>query len=82
VLAQIAERGHVVGMDVGIQGEYEADIELAQQLQIAGQLLLDRIDEQSLAAWTGSEQVRVRAASRIEELSKQHRDLLGWASGR
>ncbi len=49
-VAQRAEPGDVIGMQMGVDGLDQFEIELVHELQIAVDLLQHRIDDQRLAA--------------------------------
>ena len=56
-VAQRAEPGHVIGVQMRVDGLDQLQVELAHQLQIALDALQDRIDDQCLAAMAAGEQV-------------------------
>ena len=80
-VAQRAETGDVVGMQVGVDRLHQLQIELADELKVAVDLLQHRIDDQRLAAAAGGEQVGIGAGRRIEELTEDHEHLLVGGKG-
>ena len=50
-LAERVEPGDVIGVQVRVDGLHQAQVELAQELDIAVDALEHRIDDQRLAAW-------------------------------
>jgi len=71
-VAQRAETGDVIGMQVSVDRLDELQIELAQQLQVPLHPLDHRVDEQRLPAAPAGEQVGVGARGRIEQLPEDH----------
>jgi hypothetical protein len=53
--------GHVIGVQMRVDGLDQLQVELAHQLQIALDALQDRIDDQRLATMAAGEQVGVGA---------------------
>ncbi len=58
-VAQFAEAGDVVGMQMGVDGLDQPEVEFAQQLAVAVDLLKHRIEDQRLAAGTAGQHVAV-----------------------
>ena len=75
-VAQRAEPGDVVGVQMGVDGFDELEIEFAHELQIALDLFQHRIDDQRLAAAPAGDDVSVGAGDAVEELTEKHRALL------
>src|SRR5215510_5797657 len=71
-VAQRAEAGDVVGMQVGVDRFHQLEVELTDELQIAINLLQHRIDDQRLAAAAAGDQVGVGARNTVEKLAKDH----------
>ena len=71
-VAQRAEPGDVVGVQMGVDRLDQPQVELLDQLDIAVDLLQHRIDDQSLAAAPAGEQVGVGAGDAVEQLAKDH----------
>ena len=76
-VAQRAEPGDVVGMDVRVHGLDQLEVEFVDQLQVAIDLLQHGIDDQRLPALSAGEQVAVGAGRLIEELAENHGGLRG-----
>ena len=74
-VAQSAETGDVVGMQMGIDRLHQLQVQLPDELKVAIDLLEDGIDDQRLAATAGGEQIGVRARRRLEELTEDHNRL-------
>ena len=75
-VAQRAEPGDVVGVQMGVDGLDQFKVELANELQIAIDALQHRIDDQRLAAMPAGEEIGVGAGRAVEELAKDHGRLL------
>ena len=58
-VAQLAETGDMVGMQMGVDGLDQPEIQFAQQLAVAVDLLKHRIEDQRLATGAAGEQVAV-----------------------
>ena len=71
-VAQRAEPGDVVGVQMRVDRLDQLEIELADELQIAVDLLEHRIDDQRLAAAPAGEQIGVGAGDAVEELAEDH----------
>src|SRR5215813_11704937 len=71
-VAKCAEPGNVVGVQMGVDGFDQLQVELANELQVAVHLFQDRIDDQCFAAGSAGEKVRVGPGSAVEELAKKH----------
>ena len=61
MVAQRAEAGDVIGMQMRIDGLDQLQVQFADQLQVAVDLLQHRIDDQRLAAASAGEQIGVGA---------------------
>ena len=72
-VAQRAEPGDVVGMQVGVDGLDQLEVELGHELDVAIDLLQHGIDDQRLAAAPAGEEVGVGAGDAVEELAEDHR---------
>ena len=77
-VAQRAEPGDVVGVQMGVDGLDQFEVELAHQLQIAIDPLQHRIDDQRLAAVPAGEQIGVGARGAE---SKSWRKIMGDSVG-
>jgi hypothetical protein len=71
-VAQRAEAGDVIGVQMRIHRLDELHVELAQELEIAVDLLDHRVDDEGLAAAPASEQVGVGAGYAVEKLAEDH----------
>ena len=76
-VAQRAEPGDVVGMDVRIHGLDQLEVQLVDELQIAVDLLQHGIDDDRLAAAAAGHQVAVGAGDAVEQLTENHVPLHG-----
>ncbi len=74
-VAQRAQSGDVVGVQMRVDGLYQLEFELAHELQIAVDLLQHRIDDQRLAAMPAGNEIGVGAGNAVEELAEYHRRL-------
>ncbi len=72
-VAQRAEPGDVIGVQVGVDRLDELELELVDELDIAVDFLQDRIDDERLAAPPAGHEISVGARYRVEELAKNHR---------
>ena len=81
-VAQRAKAGDVVGMQVGVDRLHQLQVELADELEVAIDLLQHGVDDQRLAAAAGGEQVGVGAGRRVEELTERSRSPPGRLQGR
>ena len=75
-VAQRAEAGDVVRVQMGVDRLDELEIELLHQLEIAVDLLQHRIDDERFAAATAGEHVAIGARDAVEQLPEDHRPLL------
>ncbi len=66
------ETGDVIGVDVGVDGLDQPEIELLHQLEVAVDLLEHRIDDQRLTALPAGEKVAVGAGNAVEQLAEDH----------
>ena len=71
-VAQFAEAGDVVGMQMGIDRLDQLQIEFAQQLAVAVDLLQHGIEDQRLAAGAAGQQIAVGAGGAVEQLTEDH----------
>ena len=71
-VAQRAEPGDVVGMQMGVDRLDQLEVELVDELEVAVDLLQHRIDDQRLAAAPAGEQIGVGAGDAVEELAEDH----------
>ena len=71
-VAQRAQPGDMVGMQMRIDGLDQFQIELAHQLQVAVNLLQHGIDDQCLPAGAAGEQIGIGARNLIEQLTEDH----------
>jgi hypothetical protein len=74
--------GDVIGVDVGLERVPEGQTELGEQLEVAIDLVADRIDQGRLERLPIGDQVGVGAGLRVEELSEDHGVPPGWGKGR
>ncbi len=72
-VAQRAQPGDVVGVQMRVHRLDQAQVEFADQLQIAVDLLQHRIDDQRFAAGAAGEQIGVGAGNAVEKLAEDHR---------
>ena len=75
-VAQRAEPGDMVGVQMGVDGLDQLEVELADQLQIAVDPLQHRIDDQRLAAVAAGDEIGIGARRCVEQLAEDHRRLL------
>ena len=71
-VAQFAEARDMVGMQMGIDRLDQLEIEFAQQLAVAVDLLQHRIEDQRFAAGAARQQIAVGAGDAVEQLAKDH----------
>ena len=71
-VAQRAEAGDVVGVQMGVDGLDQLEVEFADELQIAVDPLEHRIDDQRLAAVPAGDEIGVGAGGAVEELAEDH----------
>src|SRR3954467_3062114 len=71
-VAQLAEAGDVVGMQMGVHRLDQLEIELAQQLAVAVDLLQHGIEDQRLAAGAAGQEIAVGTRNTVEELAEDH----------
>jgi hypothetical protein len=62
----------VIGVEVGVHRLDQAQIQLADELEVAVHLLEHRVDDQRLAAAAAGEQVAVGAGDAVEQLAEDH----------
>src|SRR4029077_2411201 len=71
-IAECAEPGNVIGVQMGVDSFYELQVELAYELQITLHLFQNRIDNQRLAARPAGEDIGVSYGGVVEELAEDH----------
>ena len=71
-LPQPGGTGHVVGVDVGLDGVFEDQAELIEQRQVALDSFEHRIDQYRLARLIAPDQISVGRRHRIKQLTKDH----------
>ncbi len=71
-VAQRAEPGDVIGVQMGIDRLDQLEVKLAHELQVAIDLFQHRIDDQRLAALPAGEEIGVGAGRAVEELTENH----------
>ena len=71
-VAQRAEPGDVVGVQMRVDRLDQPEIELADELEVTVDLFQHRIDDQRLAAAPAGEQVGVGAGYAVEQLAEDH----------
>ena len=59
-------------MQVGVDRFHQPEVEFSDELQVAVDLLQDRIDDQRLATTAARDQVSVGAGNVVEKLAKDH----------
>ena len=62
----------MVGVQMGVDGLDQLEVELADELQIAVDPLQHRIDDQRLAAVPAGDEIGVGAGGRVEQLAEDH----------
>ena len=72
---QPARRTDVVGMDVGFEGQFQRQAELAHQREVAFRSLDHRIDERAFPRFLTADQIGVGGGFRLEQLPEDHRPL-------
>src|SRR6202012_3931766 len=75
-VAQFAEAGDVIGMQMRVDSLDQLEVELAQQVAIAIGLLQHGVEDQGFAAGAARQQIGVGAGNAVEELAKDHARLL------
>ena len=71
-VAQRAEPGDVVGVDVRVHRLDQLEVELLDQLQVAVDPLQHRIDDQRLATLPAGQEIAVGAGDAVEQLAENH----------
>src|SRR5215470_5539787 len=71
-VAQRAQAGEMVGMQMRIHRLDQLEVELADELDVTVDLLQHRIDDQRLAPAPAGDEVGVSAGHAVEELAKNH----------
>ena len=74
-VAQRAEAGDVVGVQMRVDRLHQPEVELLHQLEIAVDLLEHRIDDERLAAAPAGENIAIGARDAVEQLPEDHRAL-------
>ena len=74
-VAQRAQSGDVVGVQMRVDGLDQLELELAHELEIAVDLLQHRIDDQRLAALPAGDEIGVGAGNAVEQLAEDHQRL-------
>ena len=74
-VAQRAQAGDVVGVQMRVDRLHELKIELLHQLEVAVDLLQHGIDDERFAAPTAGEDVAIGARDAVEQLPEDHRGL-------
>ena len=72
-VAQRAEPGDVIGVDVGVYRLDQLQIQLVHEPEVAVHLLQHGVDDQRLSPATACDQVGVGAGDAVEELAEEHR---------
>ncbi len=72
LVAQRAEPGYVVGMQMRIHSLDQLQVQLAHELHVAIHLFQHGIDDQRLAAAPGGDEIGVGAGNTVEKLSENH----------
>ena len=70
-VAQLAEPGDMIGMQMGIDRLDQLEVEFAQQLAIAVDLLQHRIEDQRLAAGAAGQQIAVGSRNAVETAAER-----------
>ncbi len=77
-VAQRAEAGNVIGVDVGVDRFEQLEVEFVEQLKVTIDLVEDRVDNQRLAAAATGDDIGVGKRDMVEQLAEYHRrPLLG-----
>src|SRR3954467_4042976 len=71
-VAQLAEAGDVVGMQMGVHRLDQLEIELAQELAVAVDFFQHGIEDQRLAAGAARQEIAVGTRNTVEELAEDH----------
>ena len=71
-VAQRPQSGDVIGVQMRVDGLDQLEIKLAHQLEIALDLLQNRIDDQSFAAMPTGDEISVSSGNAVEELAEYH----------
>src|SRR5262249_4069690 len=71
-VAQGTEPGNVIRVQMGIDSLHQAQVELADELQIAIDLLQHGVDHQRLAAASAGNEIRVGTRHAVKQLSEDH----------
>ena len=72
-VTQRAEAGDMIGMQVGIDGLDQLEIEFVHELEVTVDLLQHGIDDQRLAPAPAGQEVGVGARDAVEKLAEDHR---------
>src|SRR5262245_33010028 len=71
-IAQRAEAGDVVGMEMSVDSLHQLEVEFADKLDVTVDLFQHRIDDQRLAAAPAGDEVGVSTGDAVEELAEDH----------
>ena len=71
-VAQLAEPGDVVGMQMGVDRLDQLEVELPQQLAVAVDLLQHGVKDQRLATGAAGQDIAVSSRNAVEELAENH----------
>ena len=71
-VAQRAQAGDVVGVQMRVDRLDELEVEFLHQLEVAVDLLQHRIDDERLAAAPAGEDIAVSARDAVEQLPEDH----------
>src|SRR5580692_4360517 len=72
MVAQCAEPGDMVGVQMRIDGLDQFEIQFTQQLAVAVDLLQHRIEDQRFAAGAAGQDITVGSRYAVEQLAKDH----------
>ena len=72
-IAQRAEPGQVIGMQMRVHGLDQFEVELLDELDITVDLLEHRIDDERFAAAPAGDDIGVSTGHAVEELAEDHR---------
>ena len=71
-VAQRAEPGDVVGVQMGVDRLHQLETEFLHELQVAVDLVKHRVDDERLAASPAREDVAIGAGDAVEQLPEDH----------
>src|SRR4051794_34147014 len=72
-VAERAEAGEMIGMEVRIDGLDQSEVEFVHELEVPVDLLQHRIDDQRLASAPAGQKIGVGSRDAVEELAEDHR---------